>query len=550
MKICFLPKGLELTFESGKTVLELAGEAGVSIDGNCAGAGTCGKCKVRIVSGNSGKLSKEERSKLTETEIRDGYRLACKYKPFHDVTVEVPLAEGAAKRKTKLVVMPDEFIPNNQFSKDNEILDMGLETTRTACYGLAIDIGTTTVVGHLWDLLSSELIGVKAVTNPQGLYGADVISRITYADESRENLENIHQKIIDCINGIVSEFSETYRVDPNDIYDITVVGNTTMSHLFLGINPKQLAVAPFTPVFVNSVTELASEQGIHVNKNAKFYLLPNIAGHVGSDITAGIVSTNILHQDGIHLMLDVGTNGEIVLKGKEEVMTCSTAAGPAFEGASIFQGMRAAEGAIERVKIDNDVHIEVIGNSEPVGICGSGIIDVVAQLVSNGLIDWTGKFMKPEAMVKKNISESIISRFRKGERGNEFVLAYRTNGEDVVILQKDIREVQLAKAAIYAGIQIMMKRMGVDDEDLDEIHIAGAFGNYIDIDSALTIGLLPNIDKSKIKSEGNSAGIGACMALLSVDKREEAEKIAQTIVHVELAACAEFQDEYIKAMSF
>jgi len=605
MKICFLPNGSEYTMEPGKSILMLADEAGIDIDGNCAGNGTCGKCKVRVISGNDERLSKEEKSILTSSEIIDGYRLACKFLPLNDVIVEVPLAEGAAKRKTKLVVMPDGFIVKDKFKKEyihietstinsqtaelekikkacglkggatissslikkipellaegrnltvtvreDEIIDIEFGDTSKECYGLAIDMGTTTVVGHLWNLITGELIGVRAVTNPQGLYGADVISRITYANENIENLNNIHEKIIGCINGIAAKFSEEYDVKLNYIYDITVVGNTTMSHLFLGVNPRQLAGSPFTPVFVKGVKELALGLKINVNQNAKYYLLPNIAGHVGSDITAGVISTDILHEEGIHLMIDVGTNGEIVLTGKGTAMTCSTAAGPAFEGSSVFKGMRAAEGAIERIQMDEDVHIKVIGNAAPKGICGSGIIDAVAQLVRNGLIDWTGKFIKPEAMRKKNISESIVSRFRKSERGNEFVLAYNSDVEDVVILQKDIREVQLAKAAIYAGIKIMMKRMKITDEDLEMIHIAGAFGNYIDIDSALTIGLLPKINKDKIISEGNSAGIGACMALLSTDKREEAEKIAENIVHVELAACAEFQDEYLKAMSF
>lgn len=605
MIIRYLPEGAECTFETGKSILKLASEASIVIDGNCAGNGTCGKCKVRVISGNDEKLSKEENLILTENEIRDGYRLACKFYPMNDVVVEVPLSEGAAKRKTKMVVMPDGFTSKNKFRKEfiyieastvknqiadlekikdscgldrqatisiqiikkipdlltvnrditvtireDEIIDIELGDTRTDCYGLAFDIGTTTVVGHIWNLITGELIGIKAVTNPQGLYGADVISRITYANDNKENLQNIHQKIIDCINGIVDEFSEEYGVKLHHIYDITVVGNTTMSHLFLGINPRQLALAPFTPVFVKSVSGLASELGIDVNKKARFYLLPNIAGHVGSDITAGVISTGIKHKDGIHLMLDVGTNGEIVLTGKGVSMTCSTAAGPAFEGASIFKGMRAAEGAIEKIKIDEDVRIKVIGNAMPIGICGSGIIDAVAQMISSGLIDWTGKFIKPEAMAEKNIPELIRSRFRKGERGNEFVLAFNSYGDDVVILQKDIREVQLAKAAIYAGIKIMMNRIGVTDNNLDGIHIAGAFGNYIDVDSALTIGLLPKIDKGKIKSEGNAAGIGACMALLSADHREEAQKVADTIIHVELAACEEFQEEYLKAMSF
>lgn len=547
MKIRFLPEGLECTLEEGKSILKLASEAGVAIDGNCAGNGTCGKCKVRVVSGNDHQLSKEEKTILTDGEIRQGYRLACKFYPGNDVAVEVPLAEGAIKRKTKLAVMPENFKVQSDLREE---YGAESETCGAACYGLAVDIGTTTVVGHLWNLDSGELTGVNAVTNPQGAYGADVISRIMYAGESRENLDEIHQKIIQCVNEMIAAFSELYHIKKEDICRVTVAGNTTMSHLFMGIDPKQLALAPFTPVFVESVSDLASRLGIGINPNGSFYLMPNIAGHVGSDITAGIIATDLLHRDGVHLLIDVGTNGEIVLTGRGMAMTCSTAAGPAFEGASIFQGMRAAEGAIEKIQIGDDVRIQVIGKGGPIGICGSGIIDAVAQLIEAGLIDWTGKFIKPEAMKEKNIPEGIISRFRKGERGNEFVLAYRSDGDDVVILQKDIREVQLAKAAISAGIRIMMKKMGVSENELDGIHIAGAFGNYIDIDSALTIGLFPKIDRNKIISEGNTAGVGVSMALLSAEKREEAERVAAEIEHVELASYPEFQDEYLKAMSF
>jgi uncharacterized 2Fe-2S/4Fe-4S cluster protein (DUF4445 family) len=433
---------------------------------------------------------------------------------------------------------------------DNEIVDIEPKNTTAYCYGLAVDIGTTTVVAHLWNLLTGDLIGVNAVTNPQGAYGADVISRIAYAKESMEKLNHLHRKIIDCINGMIVDFAETYHIGPEHMYCISVVGNTTMSHLFLGINPKQLAAAPFSPVFVSGITDSASKLGIQINQYGKFCLLPNIAGHVGSDITAGVMAADIMKKEGVHLFIDVGTNGEIVLSGKGTAMTCSTAAGPAFEGASIFKGMRAAEGAIEKVRIGDDVYLQVIGNAVPIGICGSGIIDSVAQLLVSGLIDRSGKFLKPEVMEEKNMPRSIISRCRKGDKGNEFVLALHPSGDDVVILQKDIREVQLAKAAICAGIKILMRRMCITDDDLEGIHIAGAFGNYIDIDSALEIGLIPRIDKTRIIFEGNAAGIGASMALLSLDRHEEVEIAAETITHIDLAACPEFQDEYLQAMSF
>jgi uncharacterized 2Fe-2S/4Fe-4S cluster protein (DUF4445 family) len=249
-------------------------------------------------------------------------------------------------------------------------------------------------------------------------------------------------------------------------------------------------------------------------------------------------------------MIDIGTNGEIVLTGRGKTLACSTAAGPAFEGASIYQGMRAAEGAIEKVVMDEDVTLEVIGGKAPQGICGSGIIDVVAEMLKLGLVDKSGKFVKQEKLKEKGIPEAIVNRFRKGENGNEFVLAYNEDSEDVVILQKDIREVQLAKAAIRSGVVTMMKMMDITDEDLTHVHIAGAFGSYIDRESAVTIGLLPNISRDKIKFEGNTAGTGSCMALLSPKFRPLIEKNASIIQHVELSACDDFTDEYLKAMKF
>lgn len=611
MKITFLPQGIRHHFEEEKTILELAAEAGIPIDGNCAGAGTCGKCKVKLLEGNTGEPDEKEISKLTAFELQNGYRLACRFKPSLDLVVEVTRVEETAKRKTKLIALPDNFTPVKRFRKEyievktpslenqkadlerlriacgldlpiktnaelvcrlpqllkddnlltvtfreDELIDIEPGDSKTECFGIAFDIGTTTVVGHMWNLLTGELIGVSAAANPQGSYGADVISRIAFAGEKEGNLDLLHKRIVDCLNSLASDFTRSFNIKPENIYAYVIVGNTTMSHLFLGVDPGRLALSPFTPVFVNSVCDRADSIGLKGNKNAEFYLLPNIAGHVGSDITADIMATgimndmNITHGDEVHLMLDIGTNGEIVLTGRGKALTCSTAAGPAFEGASIYQGMRAADGAIEKVVIDEDVTLKVIGDEIPKGICGSGIIDVVAQMIRLGLIDKTGKFVKPEVMREKNISEAVINRFRKGQNGNEFVLAYNPGSEDIVILQKDIREVQLAKAAIHAGIRIMMKQMGITDEDLSQIHIAGAFGSYIDIESAVTIGLLPDISREKIKSEGNAAGTGACMVLLSSEILEQAETAAAVITHVELSVCDEFTDEYLRAMKF
>lgn len=607
MKITFLPQGIGHHFEPGKSVLELASESGIPIDGNCAGAGTCGKCKIKLIEGSVPELDDKEMDRLTEYEVANGFRLACRLKPESDLVVEVPLVEETAKRKTKIMNLPRGFsfeqaymqlaivLPpatlehqesdmerlqtacnlSNLYAADarvlnqlssciqakksirvtlrgEELIDIESGSLEGSCYGIAFDIGTTTVVAHLWNLITGELVGINAVANPQGFYGADVISRISFAGEDQKNLELLQKRIVDSLNGMASSFIREYGIDRSQLMEFVVAGNTTMSHLLLGVDPSRLALSPFVPVFVRGVMGSAAELGLDGHRRAIYHLMPNIAGHVGSDIVAGILASGIMGKEteGIHLMLDIGTNGEIVLAGKGRALACSTAAGPAFEGASIYQGMRAAEGAIEKVHIADDVDIHVIGDCFPKGICGSGIIDAVAELLRLGLVDKSGKFVKPERLKESNMPESIVQRFRKGSNGMEFVLAYNDQYEDIVILQKDVREVQLAKAAIHAGIVIMMKEMGITFDDLGQVHIAGAFGNYISIESAVIIGLLPDIDRSKIVSEGNAAGIGACMTLLSKEVRKKGEQIARSIQHMELSASEDFTDEYIRAMKF
>lgn len=536
MKITFLPKNKVCNIDLGMTILEAAALYGVDIDGNCSGAGTCGKCKVKVIEGNDYNLDAAEKKMLTEKEISDNYRLACRYKPNCDTVVKVPSSDTAVNRKTKLLNLPGWFTYRSNDRKG---------------YGVAFDIGTTTVVAMLWSYETGELIDIKAISNPQGLYGADVISRIMYAGDSDENLKNINEKIINCLNEFIEEFTCANKLDKNDISEITVVGNTTMSHIFAGVNPISLALAPFTPVFLEGKKGLAKTFGINAGTNTKLYLLPNLAGHVGSDITAGLLATNILNENKNELFVDIGTNGEIVLAAKGRALTCSTAAGPAFEGATIYQGMRAAAGAIEEIYIDKDrIDIEVIDNKKPVGICGSGIIDAVAQLVVNGIVDSTGRFVKKEVLIEKGFSVDMADRLRTPGRITEFVIAYVEDGDDIVITQKDIREVQLAKAAIFSGINILMKNLELEADDLDRISIAGAFGNYIDKESALAVGLLPKVDIEKIVSVGNAAGVGASLALLSETMESDAKEISSKIEHIELSTYAGFQDEYFRAMNF
>ena len=420
-----------------------------------------------------------------------------------------------------------------------------------SCYGIAFDIGTTTVVGMLWDLHSNELVDVEAKTNYQSVYGSDVISRIQFCNTKAENLSIMQQKIISCLNDILEEICVRNQIDPEYIYDVTVVGNTTMSHLFSGVTPASLARTPFAPVFCSSQNFQAKDLRLHLCPQANVYLLPNIAGHVGSDIVAMVLASGIYKMAGCHIAIDIGTNGEIVAIKDGQMVTCSTAAGPAFEGATINQGMRAAPGAIEYVRITSDnVLIETIDDQPAIGICGSGLIDIIAELLKSKIIDGTGRMLTSDEALEAGIHPSLASRITGSAPNTSFRLT-SANAETVVsITQQDIREVQLAKGAILAGIQTLMKTLDIQKEQIDSIMIAGAFGNYIQIENALEMGLFPDIPLEKIISIGNAAGAGSSMALLSDKARELASSVAAKTQHIELSMNMDFQEFYIYAMNF
>ena len=443
-------------------------------------------------------------------------------------------------RKKKLTNLPSDFVPD-----EPETIQNGKQ------FGAAFDIGTTTVVGMLWNLNENRLVDMIAKTNPQSRYGADVISRIMFASENPDNQKLMQTIILDCFNEMIDTFCEQYEIEAGWIKKATVVGNTTMSHLFLGVDAASLARAPFEPGFYGPVTKTAKELGMHMDPEAELTVLPNIAGHVGSDIVAVMIASGIKQKSGITLAIDIGTNGEIVLGGKGRMLTCSTAAGPAFEGARIYHGMRAADGAIEKVAIqDGEVVTKVIGNKTPVGICGSGLIDAIAQMLDAGIINDKGNLLSNEGALAKGLHPDLAARLRKGSNGNEFVLTWNTPQADISINQKDIREVQLAKGAIYGGIQVLLECLETETAEIDEILLAGAFGSYIDRKSALRIGLLPNVGVDKILHIGNAAGVGACMALLSNTAKKEAELQSKLVEHVELALHPSFEKEYLQGMYF
>lgn len=418
-------------------------------------------------------------------------------------------------------------------------------------FGIAFDIGTTTVAGNLWDLEKGISLQILGATNPQNRYGADVISRISFCEDDPEKFLLIRNAIINCLNKMIEELLENNGLICGDVIRVTVAGNTAMSHIFAGFNPKNLSFAPFQPSYEGPMVLEACQLGLKLNPGTKVILLPNIAGHIGGDVTGGILATRLEEMEGITLFLDIGTNGEIVLKKEDQIMACSTAAGPAFEGASIYQGMRAVAGAIEKIQLkEGTVFFKTVENVEPIGICGSGVIQAIGEMLKMGLINKSGRLLLPHEIGDQTVSEGLKARVREGRKGREFVLVFKENKEDLVITQLDIREVQLAKGAIYAGIVLMLAELEEQMENIDRIIVAGAFGNFIDKESAQRVGLLPNVSLDKIQMVGNAAEAGASLVLLSEEEEGKAIGIAAKIKHLELANCVNFQEEFLKAISF
>ena len=603
MTITFLPSGVQAEVSHGETLLTAAERAGVLIDAACGGAVKCGKCKVRISKGAVSPLTDVERELLFPTELALGFRLACCTTAQSDLELIVDDRHGGSTRKKSMAKLPDTFrfapavtlrtvtVPratmDNQTDalnrlrtaldlpmlmpaagalsdvqkaidakrgkvtavlRGNELITL-LGGEETACYGVAFDIGTTTVVGTLWNLADGSAVANAARTNDQSVFGADVISRIQFSMAEEGNLALLQKKVLFTLESILTELCLTAEISPAHIYDVTVVGNTTMSHLFLAVSPKPLSRTPFAPVFTEAQVLPASALALPVHPRAAVHLLPNIAGHVGSDITAMMLAAEIDQLQGNHVAIDIGTNGEVVAVCGGKLVCCSTAAGPAFEGACIRSGMRAAAGAIERVDlVDDDISIAVIDDAAPLGLCGSGLIDTIAALLHCGALLPSGRLLTKDEAVE--LPPAISARMVEENGAPAFLLAKSADGTDILLTQQDIREVQLAKGAILAGIQTLLQEHGISEDELDSVLLAGAFGNYIRRESALAIGLLPAVSMEKIIPIGNAAGAGASMALLSTDERQRAAKLADAARHVELSMNEVFQEFYISAMQF
>lgn len=424
-----------------------------------------------------------------------------------------------------------------------EIADLRPGKIEDKFYGLAVDIGTTTVVVYLVDLASGEIVGSKGTYNKQAKYGDDVITRIVHSVEEKDGLTQLHAAVISSINELIDSLVKEYSIDCSQIRVVVSAGNTTMTHLFLGIEPTYVRLEPYIPT-VNSVPTLrAGDLGLHIHPSAWIHSLPNIASYVGGDITSGVLVTGMAQSDKLTLLIDIGTNGEMVLGNSDWLIACSCSAGPAFEGGGIKYGMRAMHGAIERVRILPGFRVEckTIGNGKPIGICGSGLIDCMAVLREAGIIDRTGKITP----------DLEISRIRHTDEGPEFVLAWAEDsgsGEDITISENDIKNLIRSKGAIFAGIRVMLRMVDLPVEAIDEILIAGGFGNYLNVHDSVTIGLLPDLPVDKYKFIGNSSVKGAYLCLMSHNARRMVEEIARKMTYLELSIGNNFMDEFMSAL--
>jgi uncharacterized 2Fe-2S/4Fe-4S cluster protein (DUF4445 family) len=525
--ITFEPDGRQISIHAGATLLEAAGQAGIILNTVCGGKGICKKCIVNLQPGRQQVL-------------------ACQHRIQNNLTVTIPPTSKFFEQKilthgidTKAKIQPDVYEKYKKIASGGKI------------FGIAVDVGTTTVVAKLIDMTDGQSLANQADLNPQARYGDDVISRINYA-QTDAKLAELHKTIIDCINELTARLCSQASIDTKQIYEMCVVGNTTMNHVFLRLPVAQLGQAPYKAFSLDAKDLSPAKIALQINPAGNIHTVENIAGFLGSDTTAVALAVDINSAQDLTLVVDIGTNGELVLGTADKLYAASCAAGPAFEGARISCGSRAMEGAIQAVVInEGDIDLDVIGGGMPRSICGSGLIDAVAVLLDLGIIDPTGRFVEPEKL-PANLPPAIRSRIVKHNNQPAFVLAERraTSDERLLLTQQDIRQVQLAKAAVRAGIKLLQKKIGLEDGDIKQVLLAGAFGNYIRRESALRIGLLPNVPTERIHFVGNAASSGAEMLLLSRKCRTQAKKLARKIQYLEIAHQPDFQDVFAESMTF
>ncbi|MCC7264282.1 MAG: DUF4445 domain-containing protein [Candidatus Latescibacteria bacterium] len=601
--LTLVPEGQSAEVPDGLTLREALARLGTEVLAPCGGEGTCGKCRVLVHEGAAAPLP-EENALLTPEQLAQGLRLSCRVRVAGPMQVEVPASSrrpamrilpGGVNRPvpidpavTKELIhleaqkldQPWARLEHLRFSgelradlradldllrrlpalldgepgtftavlREDRLLDVERGDTTGRCFGVALDLGTTTVVASLVDLTSGREVGHAAVVNRQTTYGHDVIARINHTIEGEAQLEELRVAAVQSLQEVIDQALEKAEVKRDEVYEATLVGNSTMMHLFLGISPLSLGHLPYVAMFNDALEMPAHQAGIALNPVAWLYMLPEIAGFVGADTVGAILATSLDEDEGrIRLMADIGTNCELALRHGKRLLVTSTPAGPAFEGARIACGMYAAPGAIEEVHLDGTVKLKVIGGGEPRGLCGSGLLDAGAELVRHGIVDETGRLLDPEEVQNPAWRERLIEQ---EEEERALVLAWREGEPPLALTQRDIRELQLAKGSIRTAIDFLLEKTGLTPDDLDEFCLAGGFGNYLDEHSALRLGLLPAMDPKKIHFVGNGALVGARLALISRDLRQRGALSARQAEHLQLAGTPDFQMRFAESMLF
>lgn len=599
LKIYFKPIDREVQAGTGDILLDSMREAGIWIESLCGGKGQCGKCRVIHESGEYEKISKEPDKFLSEKELEEGYLLACMVRVKGDCVFTIPtesridqpkilistelkleerdpsttryLVESSPFMDTDLLIprrrinlrgyegiyprVDDEVFDKIQLftgdqpltatvSRTNgfpEIIDVVPGDRTHSNYGLAVDIGTTTVVGVLVDLSTGDILARASGMNRQITYGEELVTRISFARDP-EGLQKLQRIVIESINDVIEDLTSESGVSPEDITDACAGGNTVMNHLFTGLDPAYLEIAN-VEVPREPIIEKAKRLGLHINPEAYVYCVPNVSRFLGGDAVGDVIASNMHRDEEISLMVDLGTNGEIVFGNKDWLFSSSCASGPAFEGEGVRFGMRGARGGIDHVKIDPSTFrsdVTVIGDVHPRGIVGSGLIDLVAEMFGTGILDFVGKLVPGKTLL-----------VREGKWGFEYVVvpAEETGiGQDIVITQADLDYVIDSKAAACGAITVLMKKLKIGIEDIRHLYVAGAFGTFTDLGNATRIGIFPELPRGEVKSLGNGSLSGAYATLMSMEVRREAEEVAEKTVYVDLLVDIEFMEEYSRAL--
>jgi len=614
VRIHFEPDGArprEVRVPAGATLFDAASWNGIAVDSTCGGHGTCRKCRMRVVEGDVA-VSRLDPRAFDPDELRAGWRLACRARAEQDLRVEVPPLVTRPKAATvgvgrqvilrpalqkRCVTLPEptlsdqrtdverlrDALPDLELRVDLPAIRNLARALRTASldqaehtvtavvvddvlvgvepgdtterlFGIAFDLGTTTVVATLLDLATGTPVAVASVLNPQQPYGADVITRISATMMDRAALDRLTALAHEGLDQLAGEVCAEGGVDRGEVYEVALAGNATMTHLALGLDPEPLGVAPFVMASRSFDDLLAADLGVGVHPRARAYVFPALGAYVGGDIVAGALASGMDRDRRVRLFIDIGTNCEILLASGDRLLATAAPAGPAFEGAAIRCGMRAAPGAVEGVKIsDEDVLLQVIGDVEPVGLAGSGLVDAVAAMAAAGLVDASGRLVAADA---PGVPPGLATRLRQVGQERVFVLRFRDDdptgdpAASLYLSQRDIRELQFAKAAIATGWTLLLEQLDLEHDDVQQVLLAGSFGSYLSPASAIRIGLVPKLPVLRIVSAGNVAGEGAKMALLSLREREGAATLLKEVEYVELSDRPEFNDRFVDLLAF